>query len=63
MLNIYTNALSYRHDTGFGHPESARRIDAALDGVGRVGLRSLILADSALHPDTERMIARVHSAD
>ena len=63
MLNIYTNALSYRHDTGFGHPESARRIDAALDGVGRVGLRSLILADSALHPDTERMIARVHSTD
>jgi acetoin utilization deacetylase AcuC-like enzyme len=63
MLNIYTNALSYRHDTGFGHPESARRIDAALDGVMRAGLHNRILTDSTLHPDTERMIARVHSAD
>lgn len=63
MVNIYTNALSYRHDTGFGHPESARRMDAALDGVVRAGLHKRILADSAIHPDTARIIAKVHSDD
>ncbi len=63
MLNIYTNALSYRHDTGFGHPESAKRLDAAIDGVGRAGLQNRIVADSNGHPDTGRMIARVHSPE
>jgi acetoin utilization deacetylase AcuC-like enzyme len=63
MLHIYTNALSYRHDTGFGHPESAKRLDAAIEGVVRAGLDKQILADSSIHPDTARMIARVHSAD
>ena len=33
MLNIYTNSIFYRHDTGVGHPETASRIDAALEGV------------------------------
>lgn len=63
MLNIYMNALSYRHDTGFGHPESAKRLDAAIDGVARAGLTKQILADSGLHPDTARMIAKVHSEE
>lgn len=63
MLNIYTNALSYRHDTGFGHPESAKRLDAAVDGVVRAGLQKQILADASLHPDTGRIIAKVHSVE
>ncbi len=63
MLNIYTNALSYRHNTGFGHPESAKRLDAVIDGVGRAGLQNQILTDSNGHRDTGRMIAKVHSDD
>ncbi len=63
MLNIYMNALSYRHDTGFGHPESAKRLDAAIDGVVRAGLTKQILADSGLHSDAPRMIAKVHSEE
>jgi acetoin utilization deacetylase AcuC-like enzyme len=63
MLHIYTNALSYRHDTGFGHPESAKRLDAAIDGVVRAGLDKQILNDSSVHHDSARMIARVHSTD
>ncbi len=63
MLNIYTNALSHRHDTGFGHPESAKRLDAAVEGATRAGLAQNILEDSTGHPDTGRMIARVHSEE
>ena len=63
MLNIHTNALSYRHNTGFGHPESAKRLDAAIDGVVRAGLQNRIVASSSGHPDTSRIIAKVHSED
>ena len=36
MLKIYSNSLSYRHDTGFEHPERPARIDAAIEiGTGK----------------------------
>ncbi|HET7434924.1 MAG TPA: histone deacetylase [Thermoanaerobaculia bacterium] len=63
MLKIYTNSVFTRHDTGVGHPERAPRIDAALEGVARAGLRESILRDVEMHPDTERIIAKVHSRD
>src|SRR3954462_2400900 len=63
MLNIYTNPVFYQHDTGAAHPESARRIDAALAGVERAGLANRVSRDTSDHPDTDRMIAKVHSAD
>jgi acetoin utilization deacetylase AcuC-like enzyme len=63
MLNIYTNAVFYKHDTGVGHPESATRLDAALAGVARAGLAGRITRETAEHPDTNRIIAKVHSAD
>jgi acetoin utilization deacetylase AcuC-like enzyme len=63
MLNIYTNRIFYKHDTGAGHPESARRIDAAIAGVERAGLMERVNGDTRDHPDTDRMIAKVHSAD
>jgi acetoin utilization deacetylase AcuC-like enzyme len=63
MLSIYTNPIFYGHDTGAGHPESARRLDAALAGVERAGLADRISRDTADHPDTDRIIAKVHSAD
>jgi acetoin utilization deacetylase AcuC-like enzyme len=63
MLNIYTNPVFYQHDTGAGHPESARRIDAALAGVERAGLAARVSRDTGDHADTDRMIAKVHSAD
>src|SRR3954452_1286654 len=63
MLNIYTNPVFYKHDTGAGHPESARRIDAALEGVQRAGLAARVSRDTSDHPDTDRMIVKGHSAD
>jgi acetoin utilization deacetylase AcuC-like enzyme len=63
MLNVYTNPIFYEHNTGAGHPESATRLDAALTGVERAGLADRINRDAGSHPDTDRMIAKVHSAD
>jgi acetoin utilization deacetylase AcuC-like enzyme len=63
MLNIYTNPAFYQHDTGAGHPESARRMDAALAGVERAGFGARVSRDTDDHPDTDRIIAKVHSAD
>jgi acetoin utilization deacetylase AcuC-like enzyme len=63
MLSIYTNPIFYEHNTGAGHPESARRIDAALAGVERAGLAKSVDRQTADHPDTDRIIAKVHSAD
>jgi acetoin utilization deacetylase AcuC-like enzyme len=63
MLKIYTNPVFYQHDTGLGHPEAARRIDAALRGVERGGLADHVSRDTGDHPETDRMIAKVHSAD
>ena len=63
MLSIYTHPVFYKHDTGIGHPESSARIDAAMEGVDRAGLAARTLRDAAPHADTERIIAKVHSAD
>ena len=63
MLNIYTNPIFYEHDTGAGHPESATRLDAALAGVERAGLANRISREAGSHPDIDRIIAKVHSAD
>ena len=60
MLNVYTNSTFYRHDTGIGHPETARRLDAALEGVRRAGLDARITRDAPRHPETERIIRTVH---
>ncbi len=63
MLKIYSNSLSYRHDTGFEHPERPARIDAAIDGVTRAGMAAQLINDIPLHADTDRIIAKVHSED
>jgi acetoin utilization deacetylase AcuC-like enzyme len=63
MLSIYTHPIFYKHDTGIGHPESSARIDAAMEGVDRAGLAAKTTRDAAPHADTERIIAKVHSAD
>jgi acetoin utilization deacetylase AcuC-like enzyme len=63
VLSVYTNRVFYRHDTGIAHPESARRIDAALAGVARAGLDASLVVDAAPHAETDRIIAKVHSAD
>jgi acetoin utilization deacetylase AcuC-like enzyme len=62
-MNIYTHPVFYKHDTGVGHPENSTRIDAALEGVDRAGLSARLIRDTAAHPDTARIIAKVHSAD
>jgi acetoin utilization deacetylase AcuC-like enzyme len=61
-MHIYTNSLFYRHDTGVGHPENAHRLDAALEGVRRAGLDARVTRDAPRHADTDRIIAKVHSA-
>jgi acetoin utilization deacetylase AcuC-like enzyme len=61
-MNIYTNSIFYRHDTGVGHPENARRLDAALEGVRRAGLDARVTRDAPRHAETDRIIAKVHSA-
>src|SRR5947209_2434177 len=59
-MKIYTHPIFYRHDTGEGHPESASRIDYALHGVGRAGLSSAIIKETAVHAETSRIIAKTH---
>ena len=63
MLKIYTASVFYRHDTGFDHPESPSRIDAALEGVARAGLQDAIVRDAATHPDTARIIHKTHTPE
>ena len=61
QLKVYTNSIFYKHNTGPGHPESPARLDAALAGVERAGLD--VIRDAELHPDTDRIIAKVHSRE
>lgn len=63
MLKIYTNSVFHRHDTGVGHPETAQRLDAAVAGVGRAGAAGQIIRDVDVHPDTARIISKVHTRD
>jgi len=63
MINVYTNSIFYRHDTGPGHPENAHRLDAALEGVRRAGFDSRVIRDAPQHADTERMITKVHAPE
>lgn len=63
MLNVYTNSIFHRHDTGIGHPENARRLDAAMEGVERAGAQDRIVRDAEPHADTDRIIAKVHSPE
>ncbi|MGZ5432786.1 MAG: histone deacetylase family protein [Thermoanaerobaculia bacterium] len=62
-MKIYTASVFYRHDTGFDHPERPRRLDAAVDGVGRAGLHDAIVRDADIHPETGRIIHKVHSPE
>lgn len=61
MPNIYTHPIFYKHDTGIDHPEVPARIDAAVDGARRAGFD--VITDLPEHPDTDRIIAKVHSSD
>jgi acetoin utilization deacetylase AcuC-like enzyme len=61
MLKTYISSVFYRHDTGVGHPETPRRLDAAVEGVGRAGLARTFVRDVTTHPDAGRIIAKVHS--
>ena len=60
-MKIYTNPIFYKHNTGVGHPENAQRLDAAVAGVRRAGHE--VTNEEGLHPETDRIIAKVHSAD
>src|SRR5436189_2399012 len=63
MLKIYTNSVFYKHETGVEHPERPARLDAALEGVERAGLTDSVIRDVDAHPDTTRIIEKVHTAD
>src|SRR5438105_4031772 len=51
MINIYTHPLFYKHDTGISHPETAARLDAALEGVRRAGLGDRIARPPGHHAE------------
>ncbi|HET7712409.1 MAG TPA: histone deacetylase [Thermoanaerobaculia bacterium] len=63
MLRIYTHSVFRDHDTGAGHPERPQRLTAALEGVRRAGFGDQVVNDLPDHPDTDRIIAKVHSAE
>lgn len=63
MVKIYTSSVFHRHNTGFDHPERPARLDAAVEGVRRAGLDHALIRDVDVHPETSRIIAKVHSAD
>ena len=54
MLSIYTHPIFYKHDG---------RLDLVAEGVRRAGMSARIARDSEAHNDTDRIIAKVHSAD
>ncbi|HVT03886.1 MAG TPA: histone deacetylase [Thermoanaerobaculia bacterium] len=60
---IYTNPVFRRHHTGIGHPESIDRLDSALEGINRAGLSSSLVETATVSAETDRIIAKVHSAD
>jgi acetoin utilization deacetylase AcuC-like enzyme len=62
-MKVYTHPIFYKHDTGVGHPETASRIDAAIEGVTRAGFAGAIVRDPLPHEDTSRIIAKVHADD
>ncbi len=63
MLRVYTNPVFYRHFTGPGHPESPDRLDNALAGLRRAGAEPLLSTKTSPDVETERLIAKVHSAE
>jgi len=63
VLKIYTSSVFYRHETGVDHPERPARLDAALEGVERAGLSARVIRDAGAHPDTSRIIEKVHTPD
>jgi acetoin utilization deacetylase AcuC-like enzyme len=63
MFKIYTSSVFSRHETGVSHPERPARIDAALEGIARAGLNANLIRDAAAHPDTSRIIGKVHSTN
>jgi acetoin utilization deacetylase AcuC-like enzyme len=63
MLKVYTSSLFRRHDTGVEHPERPARLDAAMAGVARAGLDHRVVREVDLHPDTTRIIRKVHTPE
>lgn len=63
MLKLYTTSVSHRHDTGPEHPERASRLEAAMEGVRRAGLSDQVVHDADIHPETGRIIHKVHSSE
>lgn len=59
--DVYYDPVFRRHDTGPQHPESYTRMDAALAGIGRAGITGFVTTPASAHPDTDRIIAKVHS--
>jgi acetoin utilization deacetylase AcuC-like enzyme len=62
-VGIYTDPRFAEHDTGIMHPEQPPRLGAALEGARRAGLSDRIFAAAHDHSETDRIIAKVHSAD
>ncbi len=60
---MFTDPRFADHDTGIMHPEQPPRLGAALEGARRAGLAEQIVATPHDHPETDRIIAKVHSAD
>ncbi len=62
-VGIFTDPRFAEHDTGIMHPEQPPRLGAALEGARRAGLADRIFASPHDHRETDRIIAKVHSAD
>lgn len=60
---IYTHPAFRRHDPGPSHPETAWRLDAALEGVARAGRGGQVIETPRGSAETDRLIAKTHSAD
>lgn len=58
MAFAVTHSVFREHHTGRWHPESHRRLDAAVEGARRAGVGVELLEQQ--HRDTERIIAAVH---
>src|SRR2546430_14544402 len=59
MLLVATDQACVQHDTGPGHPERARRLQAALDGVTAAALKDAVVA-LEMRSATLEELARVH---
>ncbi|MGH9458476.1 MAG: histone deacetylase family protein [Thermoanaerobaculia bacterium] len=63
QIAVFTDPRFTAHDTGPMHPERKERLAASLEGARRAGMDDRVRSAETNHPETGRIIAKVHSPE